>query len=376
MITIPLGAKAAGRATSRTSSGYPKYNDELYRVGYNYAKSGLPMDTWMHYGGTSYTTPISKGYSAGRAAASADQNALANLLKSLSQASRASVGGYAPSTFKLGEPPKPEVPMLTLDEMMDIINRRVGLLVDPQIEALRRNLEEEKAAHKSRVGETRASYEEAREQLQKMGQEHQRQAASTMRKRGIYDTGLAMDLSNRLQRQTSEHGAKLETELARVLDDLAEYIATRERHIGEQIEGLEGRRGEWAQSLLEEMESRERDRRDRLEQQAFENWLAQQSMAHQVWQANQQARAAAARASASTSRGPSFQDILDQMKLQYMLTNMSPEERFIYATSPSLWERQTMPGWEDYLGQQRMNRFGSLGPDERLRVLFNELYGF
>ena len=79
--------------------------------------------------------------------------------------------------------------MLTLDEMMDIINRRVGLLVDPQIEALRRNLEEEKAAHKSRVGETRAAYEEAREQLQKMGQEHQRQAASTMRKRGIYDTG-------------------------------------------------------------------------------------------------------------------------------------------------------------------------------------------
>ena len=92
---------------------------------------------------------------------------------------------------------------------------------------------------------------------------------------------------------------------------------------------------------------------DRLEQQAFENWLAQQSMAHQVWQANQQARAAAARASASTPRGPSFQDILDQMKLQYMLTNMSPEERFLYATSPSLWERQIMPSWEDYLGQQK-----------------------
>ena len=61
-----------------------------------------------------------------------------------------------------------------------------------------------------------------------------------MARRGLYDSGMAVDLANRIQRQTAEHGLKLENEQARILADLAEYLATRERATTEEIQGLEG----------------------------------------------------------------------------------------------------------------------------------------
>jgi hypothetical protein len=274
-------------------------------------------------------------------------------------------GGYAPSSFNMPSFEPPPVPMLSLDEMMDIINRRVGLMIDPQIEGLRRGIEEERGAHERRVGETKEGYQEARGQLVKMGQQAQREGASSMVKRGIYDSGMAMDLANRIQRQTAEHGLKLENEQARILADLAEYLATRERHTTEQIEGLEGRRGEWVQSLLDEMQRQERDRQDRLEQQAFENWLSQTAMEQQIWQANQAAAAAASRGSAPS--GPNYNDILNQMKLAAIMS-LPAQQRQKYLLQGAGAFAQ--PSFDDWLNQQRMSNVGQLSKDQLMRYLF------
>lgn len=280
-------------------------------------------------------------------------------------------GGVAATTYKAPKKPKPKIPTLSLDEMMDIINRRVGLMIDPQIEGLRRGIEEERRAHESRVGETKAGYEEARGQLEKMAQAHQRQGADTMARRGLYDSGMAIDLANRIQRQTAEHGLKLENEQARILADLAEYLATRERATTEEIQGLEGRRGEWAQSLLAEMQQQERSRKDSLEQQAFENWLAEQAMQHQIWQSNQAAKASASRASAPS--GPNYNDILKQLELQAILSlPQAQQQQYLLMGPQALAPQQT--SYDDWLNQQRMQMAGQLTDDQRLRYYFGLPY--
>lgn len=353
---IPIGAGAVGKKTVKA----PAY-DQLYKTGFNYAYYGIPQDTWMSYGGPTYTKPIAAGAEAAR-------NMFAPAaLPGATGGGGGGGGGYAPSSFNMPSFEPPPVPMLSLDEMMDIINRRVGLMIDPQIEGLRRGIEEERVAHESRVGETKAGYEEARGQLEKMAQAHQRQGADTMARRGLYDSGMAVDLANRIQRQTAEHGLKLENEQARILADLAEYLATRERHTTEQIEGLEGRRGEWVQSLLDEMQQRERDRQDRLEQQAFENWLSQTAMEQQIWQANQAAAAAASRGSAPS--GPNYGDILKQMELAAIMSlPAQQQQRYLLLGPQALSPQQS--SFDDWLNQQRMSNIGRLSEDQLMRYLF------
>ena len=250
--------------------------------------------------------------------------------------------------------------------MMDIINRRVGLMIDPQIEGLRRGIEEERRAHESRVGETKAGNEEARGQLEKMAQAQQRQGADTKARRGLYDSGMAIDMANRIQRQNAEHGLKLENEQARILADLAEHLATRERATTEEIQGLEGRRGEWGQSLLDEMQRQERDRQDRLEQQAFENWLSQTAMEQQVWQANQAARAAA---SGVGSERLNYSDILQQMELAAIMSLPAQQQQKYLLQGPQALSPQ-QSSFDDWLNQQRMSNVGQLSEDQLMRYLF------
>ena len=252
-------------------------------------------------------------------------------------------GGFSAQQFSMPQAPttgvpsaEPAVPMMSLDEMMEIINRRVGLMIDPQVEGLERGREEERLGVQRQEGAVRAGFQEAHETARRMGQEGQRAGASTMRKRGIYDSGMAQDLSRRIQSQTAEAGIKLDTEQARALGDLAEYLNLRERHTEEQIQGLMGQRGEWAQSLLDEMHQQQQSRQDMLEQRAFENWLSQTAMEHQIWQANQAQRAAAARSRTTSPSGPSYQDIIQQLQLQALMS-MPQEEQFQYALDPTLW---------------------------------------
>lgn len=352
---IPIGAGAVGKKTVKA----PAY-DQLYKTGFNYAYYGIPQDTWMSYGGPTYTKPIAAGAEAAR-------NMFAPAaLPGATGGGGGGGGGYAPSSFNMPSFEPPPVPMLSLDEMMDIINRRVGLMIDPQIEGLKRGIEEERVAHESRVGETKAGYEEARGQLEKMAQAHQRQGADTMARRGLYDSGMAVDLANRIQRQTAEHGLKLENEQARVLADLAEYLATRERATTEEIQGLEGRRGEWVQSLLDEMQRQERDRQDRLEQQAFENWLSQTAMEQQIWQANQ-----AARARGSAPSGPNYGDILNQMKLAAIMSLPAQQQQKYLLQGAGAFAQ---PSFDDWLNQQRMSNIGQLSKDQLMRYLFGLYY--
>ena len=275
-------------------------------------------------------------------------------------------GGGGAATYKAPKKPKPKIPTLSLDEMMDIINRRVGLMIDPQIEALRRGLEEERLAHERRVGDVGASYEKAREQLRKTGQQQQREGASSMRKRGLYDSGIALDLANRIQRHIGERQAELESEQARALSELADYLALRERQIGDEIKEFEGQRGQWSQSLLDEMQRQERSRKDSLEQQAFENWLAEQAMQHQIWQSNQAARAAAAR-SGGAPRAPTFKDILDQAMMQTFVTMPGQQQRQ-YIMSQMFPQQQMSYG--DQIDQMRLQALRRMGPEQILRYLF------
>ena len=169
---------------------------------------------------------------------------------------------------------------------MDIVQRRVDLLTREPLEQLQRTLEEERLGGERRKGEIESAYRQAIQELEQMGHGYQRAGAETMRRRGLYDSGMAAGLANQIHREVIRAGGKLEEEQARQLADLAEYLHLRERHTNEQIQSLMGQKAQWAEALLEEMRMKERDRKDRMEQQAFENWLAQQAMNFNIARAN------------------------------------------------------------------------------------------
>lgn len=254
-------------------------------------------------------------------------------------------GGF---NFSMPSFKPPEIPTLSLDEMMDIVNRRVDLLINPRLESTRRQLEEEKVAGERVKGDIQAGWKDAKENVKKTGEEYQREGSSTMRKRGIYDSGMAVELSNQIQRTMMDQGAKVDTEQARALGDLAEYLLLRERHTNEEINELMGQKGEWAASLLDEMHSKERDRKDRLEQQHFENWLQQQAMAFEIARANRPS-------GPQGPQGPNYSDLMTQMKFEALqkfqkfgMRGLSEHDRY-------------MLGWDPFSTQSSGNYSGVLG---------------
>ena len=179
----------------------------------------------------------------------------------------------SPGGFE-GTMPSPQ--LMSMEEMMDIVNRRADLAYDSQISARERALEEEMLSGERRRGEVEAGYDTAKEDLRKAAQGFQRDTSETMRRRNIYDSGLAAEMSNRIYQSMLQSNMNISMEQARVLADLAEYLDLRTRHSNEEIQQLMGDKALFAESLLDEMHMRQQDRRDMLAQQEFENWLAQQ----------------------------------------------------------------------------------------------------
>jgi hypothetical protein len=169
----------------------------------------------------------------------------------------------------------PASQLMSLEEMMDVVGKRANLAYDSRIDAKGRGLEEEMLKGEHTKSAVQESYAKALDDLHKAGQGHQRSAASTMRKRGIYDSGLAVDTSNRIHIAMLQGGLQVSSEEARQLSELAEYLALRERHTNQEIQEMMGEKALFAETMLDEMHQRNQDRGDMLAQREFENWLAQ-----------------------------------------------------------------------------------------------------
>jgi hypothetical protein len=185
-----------------------------------------------------------------------------------------------------GTMPAPQ--MMSLEEMMDVVGRRADLAYDGQVAGKERALEEEMLRGEQTKGDIAAAYAKAQEDLRKAGQSYQQGAANTMRARGIYDSGLAVETSNRIYLSMLKNNMEISSTEAKALSDLAEYLDLRSRHSSEEIQQMMGEKALFAQSLLDEMHMRNQDRRDMLAQQEFENWLATQHYQMQNEQAQRQ----------------------------------------------------------------------------------------
>lgn len=238
----------------------------------------------------------------------------------------------APSSgYQIPSTPEFKAPTYNRAEMLQMARTKAGLVIDPQIEALQRALEnarQQLAAHRERFGE---GYRVAQEGLRQQGQQYQREGSELMSRRGLYDSGMAADLANRIQREQMARGERLSGEHARSLSDLADYESLYGRQTDEQIAGLEARRGEWEKSIMDEME-----------QAAFQRQMAEQEMAMRLWQAQLQAQQAAAR-QAAQPRGPDYQQMLLDEAYRQLLqgatpTSLAPQYRYALGWNP--WAAQ------------------------------------
>ena len=174
------------------------------------------------------------------------------------------------------QPQMPEPEMMTLDEMMDIAERRAKLATQPQVEALERGLEEQELEAEQYMGEVERAYDQQRARLQEQQHRDQAAGAETMDRRGTYDAGLAHDLSARIAQDAAHRGQQLAREEAETLADIAEYLNLQQRQTREEIHQIMGERAEMAEQMLNETRMHQQDRRDQLAQQEFENWLTLQ----------------------------------------------------------------------------------------------------
>lgn len=182
--------------------------------------------------------------------------------------------------------PMPQfAPPMSLSEQMAEIDRRVQLLTGGPLQALQHQLEMDQLSGERRKGEVKEAYGEAYEELQAEGKLGKQSAAEMMARRGIYDSGMAADVANRISLQTQKLGVKLKTEEARVLADIAEYLDLRQRHTTDEIKRIMGEAGVMAESMLHEMRMEERNRQDRIATVTFEAHLARQAADVNAWQA-------------------------------------------------------------------------------------------
>lgn len=185
-----------------------------------------------------------------------------------------------------GTLPAPE--MMSLEEMMGTVNNRSNLAYDAPIAAKERGLEEETLRGEQTKGEVKDAYAKAMEDLRKAGQGYQQGMADQMRAKGIYDSGLSIENSNRIYMTMLKSNLEISSAEAKELSNLAEYLDLRQRHTSAEIQEMMGEKAMFAQSLLDEMHQRNQDRGDMLAQREFENWLATQHFQLQNEQSQRQ----------------------------------------------------------------------------------------
>lgn len=183
-------------------------------------------------------------------------------------------------------PTMPAPELMSLEEMMDIIDRRTTLATEPRIQAAERKLEEAQLGGQRTVNAADQAYQRALQDMNRQAQTEQQRGARSMAARGIYDSGLAQYLGRQISGKMQQLGYQLGEDHARVLADLAEYLHLQERHTLEEIQGIMGEKALMAQTMLDEMHQQQQTRRDALSQREFENWLAEQAFELNQWQAN------------------------------------------------------------------------------------------
>lgn len=177
--------------------------------------------------------------------------------------------------------PKPSG-MMSLEEMMDVINRRVDLSTKRPIKSLQQSLEKQELQGEQHKRDIGSYYDQARGHSSARGLTEQQAGARTMAARNTYDSGMAHELANRISQRTMHMGLQLDAEEARALASVSEYLALQRDHTEEQIQDIMGEAALMAQVLLDDMHMRQQDRGDMLNQREFENWLAEEGLRFQA----------------------------------------------------------------------------------------------
>ncbi len=179
-------------------------------------------------------------------------------------------------------PTQPAPQMMTLDEMIDIINRKTELSTKPRLDALDRSRETMMYEGNRRMNTIDQAYQGARQDMVSDVNRAQQQTSQTMARRGIYDSGLAQKLGTQIARQGLKMGLQLGEKQAQELADVAEFIHLQQKHNMDEIQSIMGEKALMAASFLDEMRMEQQARGDMLAQQEFENWLN-----HQAFQLNE-----------------------------------------------------------------------------------------
>ncbi len=253
---------------------------------------------------------------------------------------RAAMPEFAPDRFE-GEMPDPE--LMSLEEMKEYVEKRSSLRYDPQIESLKRELEVAEMEGERTRGEIEAAYKGAIREIDKTTYREQQRGASTMAARNVYDSGMAADLATRISHRAQALGMQVEQEQARQLADLGEYLNLQKRHTREEIHQIMGEKATFAETALHEMKMDQQDRTDRLRQEEFQNWLAEEAhnterermMQDQYWRETTFGADEAHRAWDRGMRGAEF-----EYRQQHDAWMRAMEERgFTAAEAQRAWER-------------------------------------
>ena len=180
------------------------------------------------------------------------------------------------------DPSNPPIPpgangLLSLEDMIKMVNARTELATQPRLDALDRARDQMNYDVQKRMQDVTVGYDRARQNLGQDVNLQQQQMAQTTARRGIYDSGLAAKLGNQISMKGVELGLQLGEEQSRQLADIAEYLHLQSRHNMEEIQSIMGEKGLMAQVMLDEMRLEQQARGDALAQREFENWLAMQA---------------------------------------------------------------------------------------------------
>ncbi len=234
-------------------------------------------------------------------------------------------------------PPMPSTPVYSLDELIAQAQRKADLMVDPQIAAIRRSIEEAQLAGERQRAGASLGYEQAQEDLRQQAQTAQRTASQEAIRRGTYGAGLQEDVSTRLRIQEQRANTMLGKEYARALEDIASQVALYERQAGQSILDLEANRANYMQSMLDELERWERQFGHQVAMDEFDRWLSEQQLALQRTSLQHQ----------MTPKAPSTPDydaILKQLQLQAFQA-LSPKQQQMYALDPVLYRQWEASQW-------------------------------
>ena len=167
------------------------------------------------------------------------------------------------------------------EDMKQRATNYAGLQVDPQLQALQRAVEQAEAAAQAQEGRISAAYSGVPEQLDRAEQKHGQRDLESAIDRGAGRSGVVDWLAAQRQEHYGGLLAQTEAQKAAELTAIANQLGLTHEQAAEQMQNLEGMRGNLTQQHLAQLEDQGYSR-------GMDAWQGQMSAAQQLSQLAQQ----------------------------------------------------------------------------------------